>query len=112
MELYQAIVVAIALANLAVTVWLLRLLLPVWRELRRIVFALDHYDFDRLINQFLNGEKPVAEAVDIKVSEKKEEGYREITVTGSTRSLSTPGKSKRGLCGRWLRASMTHIRVL
>jgi hypothetical protein len=81
MELYQAIVVAIALANLAVTVWLLRLLLPVWRELRRIVFALDHYDFDRLINQFLNGEKPVAEAVDIKVSEKKEEGYRELTVT-------------------------------
>jgi len=69
------------LANLAVTVWLLRLLFPVWRELRRIVFALDHYDFDKLVKQFLNGEKPVAEAVDIKVSEKKEEGYREITVT-------------------------------
>jgi hypothetical protein len=81
MELYQAIVVVIALANLAVTVWLLRLLFPVWRELRRIVFALDHYDFDKLVKQFLNGEKPVAEAVDIKVSEKKEEGYREITVT-------------------------------
>jgi hypothetical protein len=81
MELYQAIVVAIALANLAVTVWLLRLLLPVWRELRRIVFALDHYDFDKLAKQFLSNEKPLAEAVDIKVSEKKEEGYRELTVT-------------------------------
>jgi len=81
MELYQAIVVAIALANLAVTVWLLRLLFPVWRELRRIVFALDHYDFDKLAKQFLSNEKPLAEAVDIKVSEKKEEGYREITIT-------------------------------
>jgi hypothetical protein len=81
MELYQAIVVAIALANLAVTVWLLRLLLPVWRELRHIVFALDHYDFDKLAKQFLNGEKPLAETIDVKVSEKKEEGYRELTVT-------------------------------
>jgi len=81
MELYQVIIVAIALANLAVTVWLLRLLFPVWRELRRIVFALDHFDFDKLAKQFLNGEKPLAEAVDIKVSEKKEEGYRELTVT-------------------------------
>jgi hypothetical protein len=81
MELYQAIVVAIALANLAVTVWLLRLLLPVWRELRRIVFALDNYDFDKLAKQFLNNEKPLAETIDVKVSEKKEEGYREITVT-------------------------------
>jgi hypothetical protein len=81
MELYQAIVVAIALANLAVTVWLLRLLLPVWRELRRIVFALDNFDFDKLAKQFLNGEKPLAETVDIKVSEKEGEGFREITVT-------------------------------
>jgi hypothetical protein len=81
MELYQVAVIAIALANLAVTVWLLRLLLPVWRELRRIVFALDHYDFDKLAKQFLSNEKPLAEAVDVKVSEKKEEGYREITVT-------------------------------
>jgi hypothetical protein len=81
MELYQAIVVAIALANLAVTVWLLRLLLPVWQTLRKVVFALDHYDFDKLARQFLNGEKPLAEAVDVKVSEKKEEGYREITIT-------------------------------
>jgi hypothetical protein len=81
MELYQVVVIAIALANLAVTVWLLRLLLPVWRELRRIVFALDHYDFDKLAKQFLNGEKPLAETVDVKVSEKKEEGYRELTVT-------------------------------
>jgi hypothetical protein len=81
MELYQVVVIAIALANLAVTVWLLRLLLPVWRELRHIVFALDHYDFDKLAKQFLSNEKPLAEAVDIKVSEKKEEGYRELTVT-------------------------------
>jgi hypothetical protein len=81
MELYQAAVIAIALVNLAVTVWLLRLLIPIWRELRRIVFALDNFDFDKLARQFLNGEKPLAEAVDIKVSEKKEEGYRELTVT-------------------------------
>jgi len=80
MELYQVAVIAIALANLAVTVWLLRLLLPVWRELRRIVFALDHYDFDKLAKQFLSNEKPLAEAVDVKVSEKKEEGYREISI--------------------------------
>jgi hypothetical protein len=81
MELYQMAVIAIALANLAVTVWLLRLLFPVWRELRRIVFALDHYDFDKLARQFLNGEKPLAETIDIKVSEKEGEGYRELTVT-------------------------------
>jgi hypothetical protein len=81
MELYQVAVITIALANLAVTVWLLRLLLPVWQTLRKVVFALDHYDFDKLARQFLNGEKPVAEAVDIKVSEKKEEGYREISIT-------------------------------
>jgi len=81
MELYQAVVIAIALANLAVTVWLLRLLLPVWRELRRIVFALDNFDFDKLARQFLNGEKPLAETIDVKVSEKKEEGYREISIT-------------------------------
>jgi len=81
MELYQAVVIAIALANLAVTVWLLRLLLPVWRELRRIVFALDNFDFDEISKKFLSNEKPLAEAVDIKVSEKKEEGYRELTVT-------------------------------
>jgi hypothetical protein len=81
MELYQVAVIVIALANLAVTVWLLRLLFPVWRELRRIVFALDHFDFDKLARQFLNGEKPLAETIDVKVSEKKEEGYRELTVT-------------------------------
>jgi hypothetical protein len=81
MELYQAIIVAIALANLAVTIWLVRLLIPVWRELRRIVFALDHYDFDKLAKQFLNGEKPVAESVVVKAVEKKEEGYREISIT-------------------------------
>jgi hypothetical protein len=81
MELYQAAVIAIALANLAVTVWLLRLLLPVWQTLRKVVFALDHYDFDKLAKQFLGNEKPLAETIDVKVSEKKEEGYRELTVT-------------------------------
>jgi len=81
MELYQAVVIAIALANLAVTVWLLRLLFPVWRYLQKVVFVVDEYDFDKLAKQFLNGEKPLAETIDVKVSEKKEEGYREITVT-------------------------------
>ncbi len=81
MELYQMIVVVIALANLAVTVWLLRLLLPVWQTLRKVVFAMDHYDFDKLARQFLSNEKPLAETIDVKVSEKKEEGYRELTVT-------------------------------
>jgi hypothetical protein len=81
MELYQVAVVAIALANLAVTIWLLRLLIPIWQTLRKVVFALDHYDFDKLARQFLNGEKPLAETIDIKVSEKKDEGYKELTVT-------------------------------
>jgi|GEM_PF-2338299 hypothetical protein len=81
MELYQMAVIAIALANLAVTVWLLRLLLPVWQTLRKVVFALDHYDFDEISKKFLSNEKPLAETIDVKVSEKKEEGYRELTVT-------------------------------
>ncbi len=81
MELYQVVVIVIALVNLAVTIWLLRLLFPVWRELREIAFALDNFDFDEISKKFLSNEKPLAEAVDIKVSEKKEEGYREITVT-------------------------------
>jgi hypothetical protein len=81
MELYQVAVVAIALANLAVTVWLLRLLIPIWQTLRKVVFALDHYDFDKLAKQFLGNEKPLAESVIVKTSEKKEEGYREISIT-------------------------------
>jgi hypothetical protein len=81
MELYQMAVIAIATANLAVTVWLLRLLLPIWRELREIVFALNHFDFDKLVNQFLNGEMPVSETIHVKTTENKEEGYKEITVT-------------------------------
>jgi hypothetical protein len=81
MELYQIVVVIIATANLAVTVWLLRLLIPVWRTLRKVVFVLDQYDFDRLVNQFLNGEKPVSETVRITTTENKEEGYKEIIVT-------------------------------
>jgi len=81
MELYQMAVIAIALVNLAVTIWLVRLLIPIWQSLRKVVFALDHYDFDKLAKQFLNNEKPLAETIDVKVSEKKEEGYREITVT-------------------------------
>jgi len=81
MELYQIIIVAIALANLAVTVWLLRLLFPVWQTLRKVVFAMDHYDFDKLARQFLSNEKPLAETIDVKVSEKRDEGYKELTVT-------------------------------
>jgi len=81
MELYQVAVVVIALANLAVTVWLLRLLIPVWQTLRKVVFVLDQYDFDKLAKEFLSNEKPVAETIDIKVSEKQEEGYKELTVT-------------------------------
>jgi len=81
MELYQMAVIAIALANLAVTVWLLRLLIPVWQTLRKIVFVLDQYDFDKLAKQFLSNEKPVAETIDVKVSEKQQEGYKELTVT-------------------------------
>jgi len=81
MELYQVAVIAIALANLAVTIWLLRLLIPIWQTLRKVVFALDHYDFDKLAKQFLSNEKPLAETIDVKVSEKRDEGYRELTVT-------------------------------
>ena len=81
MELYQVVVIAIALANLAVTVWLLRLLIPIWQTLRKVVFALDHYDFDKLARQFLGNEKPLAETIDVKVSEKRDEGYKELTVT-------------------------------
>ena len=81
MELYQVAVIAIALANLAVTVWLLWLLLPVWRSLRKVVFALDNFDFDEISRKFLNNEKPLAENVIVKTSEKRDEGYREISIT-------------------------------
>ena len=81
MEFYQVAVIAIALANLAVTIWLVRLLIPIWQTLRKVVFALDHYDFDKLAKRFLSNEKPLAETIDVKVSEKREEGYRELTVT-------------------------------
>ena len=81
MELYQVIIVAIALANLAVTIWLLRLLIPIWQTLRKVVFALDNFDFDEISKRFLSNEKPLAESVVVKTSEKKEEGYRELTVT-------------------------------
>jgi hypothetical protein len=81
MEFYQVAVIAIALANLAVTLWLLRLLIPIWQTLRKVVFALDHYDFDKLAKQFLGNEKPLAESVIVKTSEKREEGYREISIT-------------------------------
>jgi len=80
MELYQVVIV-IALANLAVTIWLLRLLIPIWQTLRKVVFALDNFDFDEISRKFLNNEKPLAENVIVKTSEKKEEGYREISIT-------------------------------
>jgi len=81
MELYQVVVIAIALANLAVTIWLLRLLIPIWQTLRKVVFALDNFDFNEVSRKFLNNEKPLAENVIVKTSEKKEEGYREISIT-------------------------------
>ncbi len=81
MELYQAVVIAIALANLAVTIWLLRLLIPIWQTLRKVVFALDNFDFDEISKKFLSGEKPLAESVIVKTSEKRDEGYRELMVT-------------------------------
>jgi len=81
MELYQVVVIAIALANLAVTIWLLRLLIPIWQTLQKVVFALDNFDFDEISRKFLNNEKPLAENVIVKTSEKKEEGYREISIT-------------------------------
>jgi hypothetical protein len=96
MELYQVAVIAIALVNLAVTVWLLRLLLPVWRELRRIVFALDHYDFDKLAKQFLSNEKPLAESVVVKTMEKKEEGYREISIIRTYKKPLDPREIQEG----------------
>jgi hypothetical protein len=81
MELYQVVVIVIALANLAVTIWLLRLLIPIWQTLRKVVFALDNFDFDEISRKFLNNEKPLAETIDVKVSEKRDEGYKELTVT-------------------------------
>jgi hypothetical protein len=81
MELYQAVVIVIAVINLAVTIWLLKLVIPMWRKLKKVMSAVDNFDFDKLVKQFLNGERPLAETVDIKVSENKEEGYREISIT-------------------------------
>jgi hypothetical protein len=78
---HQIILVAVAAANLAVTIWLLRLLIPIWRTLRKVMSAVDDFDFDKLTRQFLNNEKPLAETVDVRISENKEEGYRELTVT-------------------------------
>jgi hypothetical protein len=80
MDPYQMAII-VATANLAVTVWLLRLLFPVWRELRKVMSVADNYDFDRVLNQFLNGEKPLAETIHIKTTENKEEGYKEIVIT-------------------------------
>jgi len=80
MELYQIIVTAIAAANLAVTIWLLRILIPVWRTLQKIVFALDDFDFDKLAKQFVGNQTPVAESVAVKASQNEGEGYREISI--------------------------------
>jgi len=68
-----------------VTVWLLRLLFTVWRTFQKIVFTLDDFDFERLARQYLNGETPLSESVNVRVSENKEEGYKEITVTKTYR---------------------------
>ncbi len=96
MELYQVAVIAIALANLAVTIWLLRLLIPVWRTLRKVVFALDNFDVDRILRQFLDGEKPLAESVSVKVSEKKEEGYKEISIVRTYKKPLDPKEIREG----------------
>jgi hypothetical protein len=80
MELYQVITVVIALANLVVTIWLLRLLIPVWRTLKKVMNAVDDYDFDKLAKQFLGNETPLSETVQVKIQENKEEGYKELTV--------------------------------
>jgi hypothetical protein len=77
---YQIILVAVAVANLAVTIWLLRLLIPIWRTLRKVMSAVDDFDFDKLARQFLNGERPLAESVAVKTSENKEEDYKEISI--------------------------------
>lgn len=90
MELYQIIVTAIAAANLAVTIWLLRILLPVWRTLQKIVFALDDFDFDKLTKQFVGNQTPVAESVAVKTTEKKEEGYREISIIRTYKKPLSP----------------------
>ncbi len=90
MEWYQMAVVIIAIANLAVTVWLLRLLLPIWRTLRKVMSAVDNFDFDRLVNQFLDGEKPLSETIHVKTTENKEEGYKEIIVTRAFRKPLDP----------------------
>jgi len=89
-------VIAIALANLAVTVWLLRLLIPIWQTLRKVVFVIDQYDFDKLAKQFLSNEKPLAETIDVKVSEKQQEGYKELTVTRVYRKPLDPREIQEG----------------
>jgi len=90
MELYQIILVTVAAANLAVTIWLLRLLLPIWRTLKKVMNAVDQFDFDKLAKQFLGNETPVAESVAVKTTEKKEEGYREISIIRTYKKPLSP----------------------
>jgi hypothetical protein len=89
MELYQVIIVAIALANLAVTLWLLWLLFPIWRALKEVVFALDNFNFEKLVQQFLD-EKPLAESVVLRTSSNEREGYKEVTIIKSYRRPLDP----------------------
>jgi hypothetical protein len=97
MELYQMITIAIALVNLAVTVWLLRLLLPVWRGLRQIVFALDNFDFDKLTKQFLNDQRPLTETIHVVAKGNKEEGYKEIVITRSFKKPLDAAEVREGI---------------
>ena len=76
----QIILATVAAANLAVTIWLLRLLIPIWRTLKKVMNAVDNYDFERLAKQFLGNETPLSETVQVKIQENKEEGYKELTV--------------------------------
>ena len=90
MEPYQVTMVVIALANLAVTIWLLRLLIPVWRTLKKVMSSVDQFDFDKLANQFLNGEKPLSESIHIKTAENKQDDYKEIVVVRSYKKPLDP----------------------
>jgi hypothetical protein len=97
MDLYQVTMVAIALANLAVTVWLLRLLIPIWRTLQEVMSAVDNYDFDQLAKQFLGNEKPLSETINVKVSENKEEGCKEIIITRAYKKPLDPREIQENL---------------
>jgi hypothetical protein len=97
MELHHIILIAVAAANLAVTIWLLRLLIPMWRKLKKVMGEVDKFDFDKLAKEFLGDKTPLAESVNIKVSENKEEDYKEITVVRSFKRPLDPKEVQEGV---------------